>query len=106
MSEQVALELKTGEGKRTWYGYVVSVGDYTGDLVFIDKIHYLYLKSLQSGDDSLQSRMKHDIRSSNCRGTRTNRAEPCRADFRLYSLVMDSSVGRQNVWQGVVAYVV
>lgn len=53
MSEQVALELKTGEGKRTWYGYVVSVGDYTGELVFIDKIHYLYLKSLQSGDDSL-----------------------------------------------------
>lgn len=53
MSEQVTLELKTGEGKRTWYGYVVSVGDYTGDLVFIDKIHYLYLQSLQQGDGTL-----------------------------------------------------
>lgn len=53
MSDEVHVELKTGEGKRTWYGYVISVGDYTGDLVFIDKIHYLYLKSLQKEESAL-----------------------------------------------------
>lgn len=53
MNEQVILELKTGEGKRTWYGYVVHVGDYSGELVFIDKIHYLYLKSLEANTSEL-----------------------------------------------------
>lgn len=44
---QISYELKTGEGKRTWYGFTVKIGDYYSDLVFIDKIHYDYLKSLQ-----------------------------------------------------------
>lgn len=53
--ENPVLVLRTGEGKRTWYGYTVEYGSWSSDLQFIDKIHYDYLKSLQAkGNDSLK----------------------------------------------------
>lgn len=50
--EKLALNLKTGEGKRTWYAYTVEYGDWSSDLQFIDKVHYEYLKSLQAQESN------------------------------------------------------
>lgn len=48
--EAVQLSLKTGEGKRTWYAFTITVGEFSSDLQFIDKIHYDYLKANQPED--------------------------------------------------------